>query len=228
MLAAVRILEDAPSGRRRVAPLAPDDRRAALIEATLPLLSEHGMAVSTRQIADAAGVAEGTIFRVFPDKTALIVATALRGTDPAPGVAALARIDRAADLRTRLTEATKILTYGLAKVGRLHLVLRELMGDPQTAAAVSGHMNANRAAMTTALADLMAPDAASLRVNPVAAARLILVMTFTVNGHLFADEEHITATDLVSVLLDGLLAPPSEPAAGNPAARPATVRESPC
>ena len=57
--------------RRRVAPLAPDDRRAALIEATLPLLREHGTAVSTRQIADAAGVAEGTIFRVFPDKNSL-------------------------------------------------------------------------------------------------------------------------------------------------------------
>ena len=93
------ILDDAPPGRRRVAPLAPDDRRAALIDATLPLLCEHGMAVSTRQIADAAGVAEGTIFRAFPDKTSLIVATVLRGTDPAGGVAAIRAIDPAADLR---------------------------------------------------------------------------------------------------------------------------------
>ena len=42
--------------RRRVAPLAPDDRRAALVEATVPLLIENGSAISTRQIAQAAGV----------------------------------------------------------------------------------------------------------------------------------------------------------------------------
>ncbi|HBX79727.1 MAG TPA: TetR/AcrR family transcriptional regulator, partial [Propionibacteriaceae bacterium] len=49
----------------RAAPLSPDDRRRALIAATRPLLAEFGPDVSTRRIAEAAGVAEGTIFRVF-------------------------------------------------------------------------------------------------------------------------------------------------------------------
>src|SRR5690349_3699156 len=43
----------------RARPLPPAERRAALVAATLPLISEHGPAVSTRQIAVAAGVAEG-------------------------------------------------------------------------------------------------------------------------------------------------------------------------
>jgi AcrR family transcriptional regulator len=47
--------------------MAPDDRRRAIVAAVVPLLLEHGDDVSTRQIADAAGIAEGTIFRVFPD-----------------------------------------------------------------------------------------------------------------------------------------------------------------
>ena len=50
----------------------PEERRAALVEATLPLLLEHGATVSTRQIAEAAGVAEGTIFRVFESKDDLV------------------------------------------------------------------------------------------------------------------------------------------------------------
>ena len=54
--------------------MAPEDRRAALIAATVPLLHEHGLDVSTRKIAEAAGVAEGTIFGVFPDKHSLVVA----------------------------------------------------------------------------------------------------------------------------------------------------------
>src|SRR5690348_9022981 len=81
-----------PPVRRRVAPLAPDDRRAALIEATIPLLIEHGTAVSTRQIAQAAGVAEGTIFRVFPDKASLVMAAVRHGIDPEPGVKAISEI----------------------------------------------------------------------------------------------------------------------------------------
>ncbi len=56
----------------RATPLPRDERRAALIAATEPLLEQFGREVSTRQIADAAGVAEGTIFRVFATKESLI------------------------------------------------------------------------------------------------------------------------------------------------------------
>ena len=41
-----------------------------IVDAALPLLLEHGEMVTTRQIADAAGIAEGTIFRAFADKDA--------------------------------------------------------------------------------------------------------------------------------------------------------------
>lgn len=55
-----------------------DRTRARLIEATLAVVSESGYGhASTRAIAQRAGVAEGTIYRHFPDKTALFFAAAL-------------------------------------------------------------------------------------------------------------------------------------------------------
>lgn len=59
----------------RATPLSPDERRASLIAVTRDLIREHGHDVTTKQVADAAGVAEGTVFRVFPTRQDLIAAT---------------------------------------------------------------------------------------------------------------------------------------------------------
>ena len=51
-----------------------DQRRASIIAATRPLLAEHGLDLTTRQVAEATGIAEGTIFRHFTSKDELISA----------------------------------------------------------------------------------------------------------------------------------------------------------
>ncbi|MBN9326134.1 MAG: TetR family transcriptional regulator, partial [Cellulomonas sp.] len=43
----------------------PDERRRAILRAVLPVVRERGADVTTRELAEAAGVAEGTLFRVF-------------------------------------------------------------------------------------------------------------------------------------------------------------------
>ncbi len=78
--------------RARARPLAPDDRRDAILDAVLPLVRECGHGVSTRQIAEAAGVAEGTLFRAFGDKESLINAAIDRLFDPLPLLTALRSI----------------------------------------------------------------------------------------------------------------------------------------
>ena len=63
-----------------------------IVAATLPLLLEHGDRVTTKQIAEAAGIAEGTIFRAFVDKDEVIAAVIESALDPEPLEAALSAI----------------------------------------------------------------------------------------------------------------------------------------
>src|SRR3954470_17952928 len=69
----------------RATSMSPDDRRKAIVTALVPLIIERGGEVSTREIAQAAGIAEGTIFRVFPDKKSLLLAAAEEAINPADG-----------------------------------------------------------------------------------------------------------------------------------------------
>jgi AcrR family transcriptional regulator len=69
----------------RASSMSPDDRRKAIVTALVPLIVERGGEVTTREIAEAAGIAEGTIFRVFPDKKSLLLAAAEEAINPAGG-----------------------------------------------------------------------------------------------------------------------------------------------
>lgn len=188
--------------------MAPEDRRAALIAATVPLLREYGTAVSTRRIAEAAGVAEGTIFGVFPDKASLLRAALMSAFDPRPVVDALAAIGTRAELRARLREAVTVLRRRMSANANLIAAPRELMGDDP---GFHERMMEGRQRIAGALAALIAPDRDRLRRSPEAAAQLLLMLT-TVSvyrgfGH-GADVGDMDDEEIVSVLLDGLLVRP--------------------
>ena len=106
MLALVSLPVDyfAAARRERAKPLAPEDRREAILDAVIPLLRERGRAVSTKELAEAAGVAEGTLFRAFGDKDALIRAAIEKMFDPLPFRASLRAIDPDLPLETKLGE----------------------------------------------------------------------------------------------------------------------------
>jgi AcrR family transcriptional regulator len=90
-----------------------------IVAAALPLVLEHGEGVTTRQIAGAAGIAEGTIFRHFADKDALLDAVLDAGLDPAPLEEALAAIDPSLPLEEVVSRAVGTTQRRVGDVWRL-------------------------------------------------------------------------------------------------------------
>jgi len=86
------------------------------VRSTLPLLIEHGGAVSTSQIAAAAGIAEGTVFRAFKDKQDLLIECMRAGLDSDAEIARIEAIDRTLPLPQRLTEGIEAIGGYLERV----------------------------------------------------------------------------------------------------------------
>jgi AcrR family transcriptional regulator len=186
--------------------LAPEERRAALIRATIPLLHEHGIDVSTRQIAAAAGVAEGTIFGVFENKNKLVVLSVLEALDPKPTLDALAAIDRSQPLRTRLAVAadlchTRFRENAALMTAARKLILTGMSTDPDHAR----RMMAGRDRLRDAVTEVIEPDGAQLRRAPSEVASLFLLFCGANTFGPFGDPDNFSGEELVSLLLDGLL-----------------------
>ncbi|QAY62433.1 TetR/AcrR family transcriptional regulator [Xylanimonas allomyrinae] len=180
------------AGRRRATPLSPDERRAAIVEAALPIVAEHGLDVTTRELAAAAGVAEGTLFRVFPDKNTLVGEVAitglLRASEPATTRDDLASVDRDLPLVERVTRIIELGQERMGEAAQWMTVLHTLRGrvgdsvprtpeDEARIAELRGRLMAqhelHRAVIAEGLRTALAPDLDRLRVPVDVAASLI-------------------------------------------------------
>jgi AcrR family transcriptional regulator len=185
----------------RAQALSPDARRASIVAAALPLLRTHGLAVTTSQIAMAAGIAEGTLFRAFPDKETLITAAIESAFDPAPDAAAIAAIDRGLELRDKLLAAVDILGRRVEQIWQLISILGRTP-PPRD----SRPPAIDDAGLRAALAALFEPHRGELRVDPIHAARLLRTLTFAGTHPRITDNTPLTAGEIVTLLLDGIRA----------------------
>lgn len=188
-----------PATSRRASALPPDERRAAIIEAVIPLLIEHGESVTTRQIACVAGVAEGTIYTVFADKGELLDAAVDAALDPAPLDQHLRQIDPKLPYEQRLVEATEMMQQRIVEVWRL---ISSLGGTRKDEA---------RRSMTDSvgLAEIFESEPGRFRLEPAAAARTLRALTLALT-HPMLSSEPVGAEEIVRTVLHGIeLAEPS-------------------
>jgi len=193
--------------------MAPDERRRAIVDAVVPLLLEHGDDVSTRQIAEAAGIAEGTIFRVFPDKPALLRAAAEEVMSPADARAQLAAaLDGVTALRERVLITTRQLEERADRVMRVMMALRrQWLSEAGEQAGRHDHpqgppafvLEANEA-LHRMLTDVFEPHRAELSVEPERAALLLRTLVLGARHPGSRAGDRLTPDDIADALLDGI------------------------
>ena len=165
----------------------PDERRLAILKAVLPVVRERGTDVTTRELAEAAQVAEGTLFRVFDDKESLVREAVAAALDPSDDIARLGGIPLDLPLEERLTE---VLRIGAARVADMALWMSVMhrLGrgpeafhrhrDPAAMADWAARQNAMMTLIRTQLRRLLEPDAYRLR-QPVDTVVELLELTLT-------------------------------------------------
>lgn len=219
----VSVPPDAPAApeRTRARPLSREERRDAIAAATIPLLVQHGAAVTTRQIADAAGVAEGTLFRAFADKDEILHAAVVRSLDPAPAVAAIGTLPDDDGLRPLVVSIVDFLLeaqrVGMRIFAAAHQVLDPHRGATADRAEALRRMRAGDARragfdarersareIVAAIERKLAAHRAQLRVDPVLAARALFSLVFGNALPHLSGGDRLDAVQLADLILGGI------------------------
>ncbi len=184
--------------------MSPEDRRTAIVEVTIPLLREHGALLTTKQVAEAAGIAEGTVFRAFGTKDDLVLACATAVFDSTGVVERLRGVSLDLPLDERLVQGvTATLEYLDRAIGLMAaLHAGGAHPFPSEGGAPPRRRPLSDPDVDEAFVALVGPDAGTLRFPPEDVVNFLAHLTLA-SAHPMLPVRALTPEEIVSVVLDG-------------------------
>ncbi len=185
---------------RRAQPLSIEERQAMIIDAVIPLLIEHGRAVTSKQIAEAAGIAEGTIFRAFGDKETLVTAAIEKYLDPEPLRQALRSIDPALPLENKVRAMIYLMRERFSSMFRMIAAI----GGERPAAPNARHE------FPAIIAEVLAPEAAALNWPAERVAHLVRMVSVASSFPALNEGMEFSVDELARIVLYGVAGRPPD------------------
>jgi AcrR family transcriptional regulator len=196
--------------------MAPDERREVLVDVYLQLARAHGRRPSTSEIAAAAKVAEGTIYRAFRTKDELEEEAVQFAFCPAPVRHEIAAIDPGLSMRDRLVAFTRILQQRFTDVFGLMTALgiAPPARDGHDACFAAGHhlpdaggsdeCSPRHQPLLDAITELLEGSREQFAVAPEDVIHRIRLLTFSGSHPAISDGRLLTPEEIVDTILDGV------------------------
>jgi AcrR family transcriptional regulator len=191
------------AARPRAQPMAPDERRRMIAEQAVPLFLEHGAALTTRQLADELGIAEGTIFRAFGDKDSLVRAAVQTFMEQSQARMADGLVDPELPLEEKvafLVHGTRVWMQNMFRM--VALVPREDIPQIMHRPRDNGYQAAIAAAFER--------DADRLTIPVDRLAAIMSIAGVAANARRFGDAQGLTDEELVHFILYGIAGEPRD------------------
>lgn len=192
---------ESSTGRARPLPL--EERREALLDATIRIIRERHELPTTRQIARAAGVAEGTIFRAFATKDELFDTVLERTFEARPLLEGLAEIDGAAGLEPVMIGIVRVVQARFLEIFDV-MGAFSLMGPPERFRDPEVQRR-QEAEIGRKVHGLLQPYADELRLPVDRVARMMRLITFSGSHRHINDGEVLVAEEIVQLILHGVI-----------------------
>jgi AcrR family transcriptional regulator len=179
----------------RAQPLAAEERRAMICDAVIPLLLLDGRAVTSKQIAEAAGIAEGTIFRVFKDKDTLIEAAAAHYLNADRLRRDIRSIDPSLPLEVKVRHLLELMLDRFSGMFRMMAVLGH--NDPRRG-------SADRREFTSILETIFAPNLDELDWSVERISHILRIVAFSAALPQLNQGSEFTLDELTAFVLHGI------------------------
>lgn len=202
----------------RASALPRSERRVSIVRAALRLIADHGTMPTTREVAEAAGIAEGTVFRAFDTKERLVEAVVGEAFCPAPVAELMGAIDMALPLHERLVAVVTVFQSRFTEIFGVMSALG-LSAPPadfdehRGCRPDTGHVAVDEQdpAVLTAWGDhpgrllrFVEPDADLLTCSPAELITYLRLFTFSASHPDITQGQILSPQTIVAVVLDGV------------------------